>query len=132
MRGFKLTVFCFRAERKRRQRVRRSSSTFASTCTAVSNTILRPYNWPAWVISSDYCVVCWRDFESGSRMAALSCGHGFHASCLKQWLDTPGRTACPVCRWPANVPHAQRDRQLIGQLVQTLIDWREHEQRVPA
>nr|VZI52447.1 unnamed protein product [Spirometra erinaceieuropaei] len=79
----------------------------------------RMVGWPSWVVPCDCCVVCWREFEPDTELAALSCGHAFHSPCVKQWLDT-GRLICPVCRWPANVSHQQRERQLIGQLVKSL------------
>ncbi|VDL98265.1 unnamed protein product [Schistocephalus solidus] len=75
--------------------------------------------WPSWVVPCDCCVVCWREFEIDNDLAALVCGHAFHSPCVKQWLDM-GRLICPVCRWPANVSHQQRERQLIGQLVKSL------------
>ncbi len=77
------------------------------------------HNWPSWVIPCDECVICWREFEPDTVMAALSCGHAFHAECVRSWLDT-GREVCPVCRWPAHLSHHQREKQLICQLIKAL------------
>nr|CDS32500.2 E3 ubiquitin protein ligase RNF103 [Hymenolepis microstoma] len=75
--------------------------------------------WPSWVITCEECVICWREFECRTIMAALSCGHAFHAECLKSWLDV-GRDVCPVCRWPAHLSHNQREKHLICQLIRAL------------
>ncbi|VDN96482.1 unnamed protein product [Rodentolepis nana] len=75
--------------------------------------------WPSWVITCEKCVICWREFECRTIMAALSCGHAFHAECLKSWLDV-GRDVCPVCRWPAHLSHNQREKHLICQLIRAL------------
>ncbi|KAM7537238.1 hypothetical protein Aperf_G00000069831 [Anoplocephala perfoliata] len=75
--------------------------------------------WPTWVITCEECVICWREFECDTIMAALSCGHAFHAECLKSWLDV-GRDVCPVCRWPAHLSHIQREKHLICQLIRSL------------
>jgi hypothetical protein len=40
---------------------------------------------------------------------ATKCGHAFHESCLKQWIDTflnkPQAPPCPSCRTPLAAPH---------------------------
>ncbi|VDL62962.1 unnamed protein product [Hymenolepis diminuta] len=83
------------------------------------NTTEPRLQWPSWVITCEECVICWREFECGTIMAALSCGHTFHAGCLKSWLDV-GRDVCPVCRWPAHLSHNQREKHLICQLIRAL------------
>ncbi|CAL8087037.1 unnamed protein product [Calicophoron daubneyi] len=75
--------------------------------------------WPRWVIPCDACVICWRKFHPGVRLGALPCGHGFHEACIRRWLDT-GALDCPICRWPAYVPHLRQQRQMISQLLATV------------
>ncbi|KAL3860029.1 hypothetical protein ACJMK2_010202 [Sinanodonta woodiana] len=41
----------------------------------------------------DDCAICWEKMESARR---LPCGHLFHNSCLRSWLEQD--TSCPTCR----------------------------------
>lgn len=41
----------------------------------------------------DECAICWDRMESARK---LPCGHLFHNSCLRSWLDQD--TSCPTCR----------------------------------
>lgn len=43
--------------------------------------------------NSDDCAICWDTMESARR---LPCGHLFHNSCLRSWLEQD--TSCPTCR----------------------------------
>lgn len=43
--------------------------------------------------NSDYCAICWDEMESARK---LPCGHLFHNSCLRSWLEQD--TSCPKCR----------------------------------
>lgn len=43
--------------------------------------------------NSDDCAICWDIMESARR---LPCGHLFHNSCLRSWLEQD--TSCPTCR----------------------------------
>ncbi|VDD74478.1 unnamed protein product [Mesocestoides corti] len=79
------------------------------------------FNFPTWVLPCTECVICWREFETKNLMAALSCGHVFHAKCLKSWLDT-GHNTCPMCRWPTHLSHNQREKQLTRQLIKAIED----------
>ncbi len=42
------------------------------------------------------CTICMVDIEDGNRVGVLSCGHLFHADCLKEWIKR--RNACPLCQ----------------------------------
>ena len=42
------------------------------------------------------CCICTDGFELDSDISALQCGHTFHATCLRQWMEH-SRT-CPHCR----------------------------------
>jgi len=42
------------------------------------------------------CCICMCEFEPGERVTTMPCGHCYHSSCIKQWLD--GNNTCPVCR----------------------------------
>jgi hypothetical protein len=46
------------------------------------------------------CIVCMEETEEGNRLQDLPCGHGFHWSCIKNWLGN--NPNCPNCR--AKVP----------------------------
>uniref|UniRef100_A0A646QCX6 AMFR n=1 Tax=Hemiscolopendra marginata TaxID=943146 RepID=A0A646QCX6_9MYRI len=43
--------------------------------------------------NSDDCAICWDKMESARK---LPCGHLFHNSCLRSWLEQD--TSCPTCR----------------------------------
>ncbi|KAL5212977.1 hypothetical protein ABZP36_023824 [Zizania latifolia] len=43
------------------------------------------------------CAVCLAELEDGEEARFLPrCGHGFHADCVDQWLDS--HSTCPLCR----------------------------------
>ena len=43
------------------------------------------------------CIICTQEMHSG--IAALSCGHVFHRSCVEQWLKAPlSHHRCPLCK----------------------------------
>ena len=46
--------------------------------------------------STEDCVICTIAFDREEPVTALDCGHQFHSSCLKEWLER--RSTCPVCR----------------------------------
>ncbi|KAJ1274254.1 hypothetical protein BS78_05G048200 [Paspalum vaginatum] len=45
------------------------------------------------------CVICFRDFKQGRRLAVMPCtyGHRFHRKCLRKWLKSSH--VCPLCRY---------------------------------
>ncbi|GLT38980.1 hypothetical protein SLA2020_131910 [Shorea laevis] len=42
------------------------------------------------------CCVCQEDFVEGEELGRLDCGHEYHFSCIKQWLNT--KNTCPICK----------------------------------
>ncbi|KAM9329877.1 E3 ubiquitin-protein ligase RNF103 isoform 2-T2 [Gastrophryne carolinensis] len=54
--------------------------------------------WPENMLHCTECVVCLENFENGSLLMGLPCGHVFHQHCIVMWL-AGGRHCCPVCRW---------------------------------
>ncbi|KAG8453341.1 hypothetical protein GDO86_000108 [Hymenochirus boettgeri] len=56
--------------------------------------------WPSNMLHCTECVVCLENFENGSLLMGLPCGHVFHQNCIVMWL-AGGRHCCPVCRWPS-------------------------------
>uniref|UniRef100_A0A3B4YBW0 Autocrine motility factor receptor a n=1 Tax=Seriola lalandi dorsalis TaxID=1841481 RepID=A0A3B4YBW0_SERLL len=48
--------------------------------------------------NNDDCAICW-DVMSTARK--LPCGHLFHSSCLRSWLEQD--TSCPTCRMSLNI-----------------------------
>ena len=49
-------------------------------------------------IPKDYrnCVICFEDFKIGQKRKILECLHGFHDTCIDQWLRI--NSSCPICR----------------------------------
>eukprot|EP00753_Platysulcus_tardus_P014804 PLAT4540.1.p1 GENE.PLAT4540.1~~PLAT4540.1.p1 ORF type:complete len:829 (+),score=264.74 PLAT4540.1:25-2487(+) len=64
-----------------------------------------PRKLPISQAADDYCNICWVDELSAAPCVQLSCGHLFHASCMKQKLAgrwpgqriTFGFLRCPLC-----------------------------------
>ncbi|XP_076120743.1 E3 ubiquitin-protein ligase AMFR isoform X1 [Alosa pseudoharengus] len=50
------------------------------------------------VANNDDCAICWDSMTSARK---LPCGHLFHNSCLRSWLEQD--TSCPTCRLPLNI-----------------------------
>jgi hypothetical protein len=42
------------------------------------------------------CAICLDEFEQGSRVRGIDCGHHFHHSCLQDWFREA--STCPLCR----------------------------------
>ncbi|KAL5250357.1 hypothetical protein ACHWQZ_G016183 [Mnemiopsis leidyi] len=53
--------------------------------------------------NNDHCAICWEEMNTARK---LPCGHLFHISCLRSWLEHD--TSCPTCR---HVLLAQRAQQ---------------------
>ena len=47
--------------------------------------------------SESHCPVCYADFEVGTLVKMLPCGHFFHHDCIGMWL-VEKHLNCPVCR----------------------------------
>jgi hypothetical protein len=44
----------------------------------------------------DECAICYQELRIGDRVGNISCGHVFHADCLKTWCMR--RNTCPYCQ----------------------------------
>jgi hypothetical protein len=42
------------------------------------------------------CSICLENYKKGDMIIILSCDHGFHESCLKEWFNN--NNSCPHCR----------------------------------
>ena len=42
------------------------------------------------------------EFEASEEIGKLSCGHGYHVHCIKQWLSR--KNACPLCKTAVSKP----------------------------
>lgn len=51
------------------------------------------------------CLICWDTFSSARQ---LSCGHCFHGSCLRLWLEQDA--SCPTCRRKLNSDEPEPDQ----------------------
>ncbi|KAJ7312156.1 hypothetical protein JRQ81_006500 [Phrynocephalus forsythii] len=59
--------------------------------------------------NNDDCAICWDSMQSARK---LPCGHLFHNSCLRSWLEQD--TSCPTCRMSLNIAdnhHAREGHQ---------------------
>ncbi|KAL9241255.1 hypothetical protein vseg_015386 [Gypsophila vaccaria] len=45
---------------------------------------------------TDLCSICLNEFEEGSCVGVLDCGHEFHRQCIKKWLVI--NNVCPLCK----------------------------------
>ncbi|KAG8437666.1 hypothetical protein GDO86_008394 [Hymenochirus boettgeri] len=55
--------------------------------------------------NSDDCAICWDSMQTARK---LPCGHLFHNSCLRSWLEQD--TSCPTCRMSLNMADSNRAR----------------------
>ncbi|XP_062922755.1 autocrine motility factor receptor a [Mobula hypostoma] len=53
--------------------------------------------------NDDDCAICWDSMQSARK---LPCGHLFHNSCLRSWLEQD--TSCPTCRMSLNITEDDR------------------------
>jgi hypothetical protein len=45
------------------------------------------------------CPICMEEFKKGELIQPFGiCNHKFHISCIFLWLDSEGKTTCPICR----------------------------------
>ncbi|XP_048371702.1 E3 ubiquitin-protein ligase AMFR isoform X1 [Sphaerodactylus townsendi] len=56
--------------------------------------------------NNDDCAICWDSMQSARK---LPCGHLFHNSCLRSWLEQD--TSCPTCRMSLNITDNRRARE---------------------
>ncbi|XP_058011008.1 E3 ubiquitin-protein ligase AMFR [Ahaetulla prasina] len=53
--------------------------------------------------NNDDCAICWDSMQAARK---LPCGHLFHNSCLRSWLEQD--TSCPTCRMSLNIVDNQQ------------------------
>ncbi|XP_015680892.1 E3 ubiquitin-protein ligase AMFR [Protobothrops mucrosquamatus] len=53
--------------------------------------------------NNDDCAICWDSMQAARK---LPCGHLFHNSCLRSWLEQD--TSCPTCRMSLNIADHQQ------------------------
>ncbi|XP_075432999.1 E3 ubiquitin-protein ligase AMFR isoform X2 [Ascaphus truei] len=56
--------------------------------------------------NNDDCAICWDSMQAARK---LPCGHLFHNSCLRSWLEQD--TSCPICRMSLNMAESSRARE---------------------
>ncbi|XP_010129894.1 PREDICTED: E3 ubiquitin-protein ligase AMFR [Buceros rhinoceros silvestris] len=56
--------------------------------------------------NNDDCAICWDSMQSARK---LPCGHLFHNSCLRSWLEQD--TSCPTCRMSLNITDSHNVRE---------------------
>ncbi|KAJ8372203.1 hypothetical protein AAFF_G00293780 [Aldrovandia affinis] len=57
--------------------------------------------------NNDDCAICWDSMQAARK---LPCGHLFHNSCLRSWLEQD--TSCPTCRMSLNISEGSRPRDV--------------------
>uniref|UniRef100_A0A8D1M5Q8 E3 ubiquitin-protein ligase AMFR n=1 Tax=Sus scrofa TaxID=9823 RepID=A0A8D1M5Q8_PIG len=57
-------------------------------------------------VNNDDCAICWDSMQAARK---LPCGHLFHNSCLRSWLEQD--TSCPTCRMSLNIADNSRVRE---------------------
>ncbi|XP_038609857.1 E3 ubiquitin-protein ligase AMFR [Tachyglossus aculeatus] len=57
-------------------------------------------------VNNDDCAICWDSMQAARK---LPCGHLFHNSCLRSWLEQD--TSCPTCRMSLNIADSNRARE---------------------
>ncbi|XP_054565997.1 E3 ubiquitin-protein ligase AMFR isoform X1 [Eptesicus fuscus] len=57
-------------------------------------------------VNNDDCAICWDSMQAARK---LPCGHLFHNSCLRSWLEQD--TSCPTCRMSLNIADNDRVRE---------------------
>ncbi|XP_032342236.1 E3 ubiquitin-protein ligase AMFR isoform X2 [Camelus ferus] len=57
-------------------------------------------------VNNDDCAICWDSMQAARK---LPCGHLFHNSCLRSWLEQD--TSCPTCRMSLNIADSNRIRE---------------------
>lgn len=45
--------------------------------------------------NNDLCIICLEDNQC--KKYKISCGHVFHTTCFKKWIDTKKKLNCPYC-----------------------------------
>ncbi|CAG7719779.1 unnamed protein product [Allacma fusca] len=80
----------FRRFARERRRSRRNKL-FAAALKEVS-----PQKWNSNQLSES-CAICVEEFHTDDELRILNCSHGFHISCIDEWLIN-GRRDCPVCK----------------------------------
>lgn len=45
----------------------------------------------------DNCVICLESLKN-KKISKMRCGHIFHDTCIKEWLDSSSYQNCPICR----------------------------------
>ena len=44
---------------------------------------------------NDECIICLTNYTENNKCSELYCGHTYHTSCIKKWMDY--REVCPLC-----------------------------------
>lgn len=57
------------------------------------------------------CTVCQYELEVEDSVIALSCGHVFHADCIKKWLELS--KMCPICNEEYCEPAAKESKPAV-------------------
>jgi hypothetical protein len=68
-----------------------NASSSSSSSSNTSNT-----TGPEKIYYEHKCPVCITEYQTDERVGVLNCGHCFHSTCIKQWLQNS--KTCPICR----------------------------------
>ena len=48
-------------------------------------------------VFNNTCMICLEDFTPEACIVSLSCHHGYHSACLKDWVLGKDDSCCPLC-----------------------------------
>ncbi|XP_030547892.1 RING-H2 finger protein ATL79-like [Rhodamnia argentea] len=64
---------------------------------AALSVVVVAYRGDARELHSEDCAICLASFEEGEECwVIMTCNHGYHESCIKEWLSRDRH--CPLCR----------------------------------
>lgn len=46
---------------------------------------------------NEECSICLEEFTADSRVVTLTCGHGYHKKCIREWIVDKNDSKCPLC-----------------------------------
>jgi len=46
---------------------------------------------------NDECAICLEEFTADSKVVTLTCGHGYHKMCIREWIVDKNDSKCPLC-----------------------------------
>ncbi|GJX87101.1 zinc finger, RING/FYVE/PHD-type containing protein [Tanacetum coccineum] len=90
--------FCANEEESLEQALKQLSITKSDIISDDLEYWQRHYTFKSKNDREEVCTICLDEFEIGEIIRLLGCEHGYHPSCIKEWLKV--KNECPICRFP--------------------------------